>query len=198
MPQEQIGRELRVECQQVGIEWADVVLALTDGGAGLEDCLIEHTLSGLAREVVLILDFFHAAEHVHEFARIAFDPETAATQAASWCHRLKHSGGAALLNDLEALNLSDRSPEVREAHRQLTGYLRNNQHRTDDPTYLANGWLIGSGVIESACKTLINHRLKASSMRWRERGTTAVCQARSVYKSEPSLWDAYWSLMTAA
>lgn len=149
----------------MGIERADLVIALTDGGAGLEDGLIEHTLSGLARETVRISDFFHAAEHVHEFAQIAFDPQTAATQATSWCHRLKHSGGTALMSDLEALDLSNRSPEVREAHRQLLGDLRSNQHRTDYPTYLANGWLIGSGVIESACKTLINHRLKGCRMR---------------------------------
>lgn len=198
MSLEQTGRELRVECQQVGIERADLVIALTDGGAGLEDCLIEHTLSGLAREEVLILDFFHAAEHVHDFAQTAFDLPTATTRAATWCHLLKHSGGAALQSEIEALDLSDRSAEVREAHRQLTGYLRNNQHRTDYPQYLANGWLIGSGVIESACKTLINHRLKGCGMRWRERGTTAVCQARSLYKSEPTLWNAYWSAPTAA
>jgi hypothetical protein len=77
MSLDEIGRELRVECQHVGLASADVVIALTDGGAGLEDCLIEHTLSGLAREMVPILDFFHAAEHVHEFARIAFAAETA-------------------------------------------------------------------------------------------------------------------------
>ena len=198
MSLDEIGRELRVECQQVGLERADLVIALTDGGHGLEDCLIEHTLSGLAREVVLILDFFHAAEHVHEFAQVAFASDTAAKQAATWCHRLKHSGGATLLNDLEALDLSERTAEVRKAHRQLTGYLRNNLHRTDYPRYLANGWLIGSGVIESACKNVVNHRLKASGMRWRERGTTALCQARSLYKSEPTLWTTYWKLLTAA
>jgi hypothetical protein len=194
----QIGRELRGECQQVGIARADLVIALTDGGAGLEDCLIEQALSGLARETVPILDFFHAAEHVHECAQIASGPDQAAAQAATWCHRLKHSGGAALLSDLKALDLSTRPTDVREAHRQLTGYLRNNQHRTDYPRYIANGWLIGSGVIESACKTVVNQRLKGCGMRWRERGTTALCQARALYKSEHSLWIAYWKLLTAA
>lgn len=198
MSLEQIGRELRVECQQVGVARADIVVALTDGGAGLEDCLLEQTLSGLARETVLILDFFHAAEHVHEFSQIAWGPDQAAAQAATWCHRLKHSGGAALLSDLEALDLSARSAEVREAHRQLTGYLRNNRHRTDYPHYIAHGWLIGSGVIESACKTVVNQRLKGCGMRWRERGTTALCHARALYKSEHQLWSAYWKLLTAA
>lgn len=62
----------------------------------------------------------------------------------------------------------------------------------DYPTYVARGWQIGSGMIESACKTVVGQRLKEAGMRWRERGTTALCQARSLYKSESSLWNCYW------
>ena len=64
--------------------------------------------------------------------------------------------------------------------------------------YIAHGWPIGSGVIDSACKTVVNQRPKGCGMRWRERGTTALCQARALYKSEHSLWSAYWKLLTAA
>ncbi|MBI5758094.1 MAG: hypothetical protein HZA46_06215 [Planctomycetales bacterium] len=53
-----------------------------------------------------------------------------------------------------------------EAHRQLRGYLRNNRHRTDYPNDLAHGWEIGSGEIESACKTIVGQRLKDPGMRW--------------------------------
>ncbi|MEZ6055514.1 MAG: hypothetical protein R3C01_02300 [Planctomycetaceae bacterium] len=47
MSLDEIGQQLRSECQSVGIDQADRVVALTDGGAGLEDCLIK-TLGGLA------------------------------------------------------------------------------------------------------------------------------------------------------
>lgn len=77
-----------------------------------------------------------------------------------------------------------------EAHRLLTGYLRNNLHRTDYPTYLKNGWQIGSGKVESACKSVICQRLKGSGMRWREYGTNGLCQLRALYKSR--LWSHYW------
>ena len=65
----EIGKQLRAECVAVGIAQADVVLALTDGGNGLEACLVETVLTGLAREIVPILDFFHATEHLREFAK---------------------------------------------------------------------------------------------------------------------------------
>lgn len=188
-----IGAQLRRECQAVGLSNADVVIGLTDGGNGLEDCLID-VVSGLTREVVFILDFWHACEHLRNFAQVLFphDEERRQAQAAAWCHRLKHTGGEALLKELERWDLSDASAPVLEAHREVTGYFRNNLHRTDYPTYQARGWQIGSGVIEAACKTVVGQRLKESGMRWRERGTTALCQLRALYKSQPELWEQYW------
>ena len=199
MTLEEIGRQLRGECQAVGIADADVVIGLTDGGNGLETCLLETVFSGLARETVLILDFFHATEHLHEFAK-DWQPNDAARheQVDAWCHLLKHEGGHALLMQLEALDLTGRNAVVLEAHRLLTGYVRSNLHRMDYPTYISRGWQIGSGEIESACKGVVNHRLKGPGMRWALPATTELCQLRALYKSEPILWDAYWCRIAPA
>ena len=194
MSLEEIGRQLRAECAAVGIGNADVVLVLTDGGNGLERCLVETVLSGLAREVVLILDFFHAADHVREFGKAWLSDESARSdQVRLWCHTLKHQGGTTLLTELESLDLTSCTAPQVEAHRLLTQYVRNNQHRMDYPTYLANGWEIGSGEIESACENVINRRLGGAGMRWHVEGTTALCQLRSLYRSEYATWQHYWS-----
>lgn len=189
----EIGRQLRAECLAVDVSQADVVVALTDGGNGLEGCLID-ALAGIAKEVVFILDFYHVTEHLLEFAKL-FCPDEASreTQMKEWCHTLKWKGGERLLADLEGFDLSRASPPVCEGHRQLTGYLRNNRHRTDYPKYVACGWQIGSGKIESACKTVVGQRLKESGMRWREPGTNSLTHLRALYKSEPDLWRNYWN-----
>jgi hypothetical protein len=189
----EVGRQLRQECRAVGISRADVVIGLTDGGNGLENCLLE-VLGGLARQIEFVLDFYHAAEHVLEFAQVLLPHDEAARQqqVEAWCHRLKHQGGEALRDELNALDLSRASPAVIEAHRQLLGYIQNNLHRMDYPRYIARGWQIGSGIIESACKTVVGQRLKAAGMRWREQGTTALCQLRALFKSGSTLWNAYW------
>ena len=194
----EIGAQLRRECQSVGVTQADVVIGLTDGGAGLEDCLTE-VLGGLTRQMIFILDFYHASEHVREFAKVLIphDDERRRDQTDRWCHILKHRGGPALLETLQAMDLSGMDAAVRESHRLLIGYLGNNTHRTNYPSYTTRGWQIGSGMIESACKTVVGHRLKASGMRWREPGTTALCQLRALYKSEPALWAGYWKRITA-
>jgi len=139
----EIGKQLRAECVAVGIAQADVVLGLTDGGNGLEACLVETVLTGLAHETVLILDFFHATEHLREFAKAWLpDESTRKDQVDRWCHTLKHQGGCALLIELETLDQTCRTEGQLEAHRLLTQYIRNNQHRMDYPTYIANGWEI--------------------------------------------------------
>ena len=49
---------------------------------------------------------------------------------------------------------------------QVIQYYENNRHRMDYATYLAKGWCIGSGAIESAHRTLIQERMKLSGQRW--------------------------------
>jgi hypothetical protein len=189
----EIGFQLQKECQAVEIQNADLVIALTDGGPGLEDCLLD-AVAGQMKEIEYILDFYHASEHVLEFAKVLLAGDEPARQAQvdAWCHKLKQEGGRALQSELESLDLTKAGPDVLESHRLLTNYLRNNLHRTDYPRYVKNGWQIGSGVIESACKSVVGRRLKGPGMRWRPHGTTAMCQLRALYKSTDRLWDQYW------
>lgn len=195
----QMSARLRQEARAVGLGRAQVVIGLTDGGAGLEDCLLE-AVTGLGNDqIVFILDFHHARDHLVEFAKGLCEDEARRTeQIRIWTETLKSQGGASLLRDLEALDLSSRGESVRESHRRLTGYVRNNLHRMDYPTYVKNGWQIGSGVIESACKTVVCRRMKQGGMRWREKGTDALCHLRSLYFSSDHRWQYFWSHLAAA
>ena len=193
----EIGRRRRRDCEEVGVAQADVVICLTDGGNGLEECLTQTVLNGIAREIVTILDYDHAADAVVKFVTASVPAAQATTAQEAWLHKLKHSGGTAILSDLESLDLTAATAEARELHRQTCGYLRHKLHRMDSPSYLSRGWEIGSGEIESACKSIIGGRLKGPGMRWREPGTTAVCALRALFKSDPHLWDPHWSQPTA-
>jgi len=198
MSLEQIGRQMRQECLAVGVGGAEVVIGLTDGGNGLEDCLID-ALGGIAKEVEFILDFYHVSEHLLEFAKVFLpQQEPRRRQVEQWCCTLKHQGGQALYEQLQSLDLSAASAAGVEAHHSLLGYFGRNLHRMDYPRYIARGWQIGSGVIESACKAVVCQRMKSRGMRWRERGTTALCQLRALYKSQPEFWTSYWQRISCA
>ncbi len=189
---DELGLQLRRQAAQVGMDAADVWIALSDGGNGLEGFLQRNFNRP---DLVVILDFWHVAGYVEELARAWHpkDEEQSAAQTQAWCHTLKHQGGTVLLGELRGLELPRGKPAVREAHAAAVGYLESNEHRTDYPRYLANGWEIGSGPVESACKTVVGQRLKLAGMRWREPGTDAVCHLRALFKSERGQWDAFWN-----
>jgi hypothetical protein len=194
MTLEEAGQRLRREAQAVSLAQCDVVICLTDGGNGLENCL-STALGGVVRQVQFILDFHHACDHLTEFAKLmwADDSGIREAQTSAWCHELKTCGGERLLETLQKLDLSAASPNVLNSHRLLIGYLQTNRHRMDYPTYLAKGWQIGSGVVETACKTAVCARLKQSGMRWRTPGTDSLCHLRALYLSSDQRWENYWN-----
>lgn len=185
-----LGLELRRQAGQVGMDHADLWIGLTDGGAGLEHFLQVN----FPRDLVLILDFWHPAEDLAELARLLHpaDEAHAQEQARAWCQVMKQEGGTGIVRLLEGWPWPPRRPALREKLAAVLGYLRNNLHRMDYPAYLANGWLIGSGAVESACKTVVGQRLKLAGMRWGEDGTDALCHLRALFRSEPGQWSAFW------
>lgn len=187
---DELGRQLRRVAAGVGMDRADVWVALTDGGGGLEEFMRVHF-----PRAHVVLDFYHAAEHVNELARAweAGNEERVQQLAQQWCHLLKHEGGSALLAVLEGLDERGKKKAAREVYRKVTNYVRNNVHRMDYPRYQANGWLIGSGHIEAACKAVVGQRLKGCGMRWSAEGADVVCHLRALFKSGPAVWDAFWA-----
>jgi hypothetical protein len=184
-----LGRQLHREALAVGWNEADVQIALSDGAPCLEKFLQTYF-----PKAVLILDFFHAAEHLAELARTLHPQEEACRQTlAQWRAVMKHQGGRAVLAELEQLDRTGWSAEAEEVHRRETGYIRNNVHRMDYPAYRAKGWRIGSGPIEAACKTVIGTRMKGAGMRWKPPATDAIAALRAAYLSQPQRWDAFWN-----
>lgn len=189
MSLEELGPQLRRQAAQVGFSEAQQWIALSDGGKGLD-----HFFEVNFPQAQRILDFYHAAEHLAELAKLyhAQDPEQADQLFATWRHQLRHEGGKAILKTLLNLYVQDRSAAVQNVHRCLLEYVRSNLHRMDYPTYKSKGWQIGSGPVESACKMVVNQRLCQGGMRWGEFGGDAMCHLRALYRSETSVWQAYW------
>lgn len=186
-----LAEQVRAQARALGITQVRDLIAVTDGGNGLEEALQRH----LAEDLTTILDWYHAAEHLCAFAKVwhAQDEEARARWQQEAKGVLYERGGEALLDYLRAIELPPRaSVEVREGLRQLLGYFENNRHRTDYPTYRQNGWDIGSGPTEAGCK-IIGERLKGSGMRWVEDGAATVAALRALYVSGGYLWDGFWS-----
>jgi hypothetical protein len=194
-PLAQMGPLLRAQGAQVGLDQAEVWVALCDGGTGLEPFM----RANFPRVAAVILDFFHAAEKLGALAKALHptDEGAALEQTKGWSRLLRDEGGEVLIAALEQWDW----PAIKglaAVRAEVLGYFRNQVHRMDYPTYEANGWYIGSGAVASACKTVVGQRLKGSGMRWSEDGAHAVCHVRALYRSEHSQWDTFWRRARAA
>ena len=115
--------------------------------------------------------------------------DTESTFERSW-----RIGDATMLSVLRHWDWPARkSAALREQLETVEGYFENNLYRMEYPEYQAEGWQIGSGVVESACKTVVGQRLKLAGMRWGEDGADAVCHLRALYRSEKGQWEAFWN-----
>ena len=181
---------LRPPAGRVGMDQADLWIGLTDGGNGLEDRLAEN----FPRVEVVILDFFHPAERLTGLARLLHPKDEAAAeeQARQWRGLLKDEGGALLAAVLRE-HPWPRRAGLAEAVAAVVDYLEGHAHRMEYPEYLTQGWNIGSGAVESGCKTVVGQRLKLAGMRWGEDGADALCHLRALYRSEKGPWDAFWN-----
>jgi hypothetical protein len=194
-PLAEMGPLLRRQGAQVGLDRAEVWVAITDGGAGLEDFV----RLNFPRVGAVILDFYHASEYLAKLATALHptDGDAAVEQTKAWSRLLRDEGGEVMIAVLENWEW----PSVKGlgvVRADVLGYFRNQVHRMDYPTYEANGWYIGSGAVESAGKTVVGQRMKGSGMRWSEAGSHAVCHVRALYRSEHSQWTDFWRRSTAA
>lgn len=194
-PLAEMGPLLRRQGAEVGLDHAEVWVALSDGGVGLEDLLRD----AFPRVEAVILDFYHAAEYLAKLAAALHpnDEAEALDQTKAWSRLLRDEGGEVMIAVLENRDWPNRKG-LGAVRADVLGYFRNQVHRMDYPRYEAAGWYIGSGAVESACKTVVGQRLKGSGMRWSEDGSHAVCHVRALYRSEHSQWTDFWRQSTAA
>lgn len=185
-----VAAQLRAAATALGLGAADQLIAISDGGHGLEEALRRHFWDDL----LCILDWYHASQHLHDYAKALHPGDTA--QHMAWAEQAKtllyEQGGTALRAHLQQQALPA-DPATADALRRLIGYFRKNEHRTDYPSYRSHGWDIGSGPTEAGCK-VVGARLKGSGMRWLEEGAAQVSPLRALYQSGATAWDAFFAI----
>jgi len=143
-------------------------------------------VESLYPQATQILDFYHAKEHACKFATLQFsDP----SQRGAWIEKvdsyLKEDQLDLLIEELNHLPAPNQ--KARKARDKLIQYYWNNYHRMQYKTFKENGWLIGSGPIESAHRTVIQKRLKRAGQRWHQHNAQKLLNLRVANLSNK--WD---------
>lgn len=166
---------LWLEAHRRGLERAGTVVFIGDGAHWLWQ-----TAADLFPQAVQILDWYHASTYVWQAAHALYLSQE--TERTRWANQqlaaLRESRTAEVIAHLQLL--APRCPAVQDA---LT-YFTANQTRMDYALYRHSGLQVGSGAIESACKHVIQARLKQAGMRWSLRHARTLGKLRARLRSD--------------
>jgi hypothetical protein len=181
---EEFTRLALVETHQRGIENSPHVAAVMDGADWLQGLADHH-----CPHAVRILDFPHAAQRIGEIGQAL--PGAVSDQAQPWTqrwlHSLKHEGPQPVLAELRVRQAQQPTLEPLRKH---LAYLEKRESQMLYPAFSQHGWPIGSGMVESANKNVVEARLKGTGMHWRDTHVNPMLALRTILCSDR--WETAW------
>lgn len=174
---EKFGKLVRAEFDRRFGQVPETTLYITDGSKWLQTVWRNHFPFATP-----ILDVYHALEHLKPMMLGLGVREG----SKEWKYR--HHYWSECIKAGKARNVLDyiwknmKARLGKDAMREYR-YYRGNLGRMKYDEYRRNGWFIGSGVIESGCKTVIGQRFKQSGMFWSLKGAKALLPLRTLHKS---------------
>jgi hypothetical protein len=187
---ERLAGLLRRYAVLLGVGQAETLVALTDGGNGLERVLRQ----GVSEAVVCVLDWWHLSEKLHVLGGLLHEQDPGAARAWAQAREttLWTKGGQTLVAELDRLGCpAGASAAAAEKWSEVREHVWKNRHRTAYPKYRGRGWDVGSGPTEAGCK-VIGQRVKGCGMRWEQSASLEVATLKALYASGMGLWDAFW------
>lgn len=181
------GELATLELHRRGIEAARRVGAVVDGALWCQSFIDLHY-----PEALRILDFAHAAEYLTTIAQAegADGPLLSAAEQAKLRHALRHDGPQAVLPRLGELVAQQLGKQDLSS---ALAYLEARVEQMRYPQFVAQGWPIGSGMVESANKLVVEERLKGAGMHWAEANVNPLLALRNAVCNER--WEESWKVI---
>jgi len=180
------GWHVWLEACRCGLRHSDEVVYLGDGAGWIRN--EHHRHFGRA---TFIIDWYHACEHLWDCGKKLFGEGT--QQAADWVDErlgwLEEGYTRRLLDNLRQEAKSYRR-DKKEAIESLYDYIETNEQAMRYDVFRAQGYDIGSGAVEGACKHVVGKRLKQSGMIWTRAGSSSVLALRVTWLNDR--WEHLW------
>ena len=184
---EEFGQKLWALAKAYGWERAQGRQVVGDGGPWIWNQVAEHFYD--AEQTV---DWYHATEHLAHVALLMHGEGTPAN--TRWynatCTAL-YQGHAEEVAQEVALAATRTSEGVAEELRREAGYLQTHQRRMQYQQFREDGYLLGSGMVESGGKQF-KARFCGPGMRWNRTGLERLIPIRAAVLDESfdSMWQA--------
>lgn len=178
---EQFGRLLWATSLQNQVDTYEEVVFVSDGAVW-----IWRLVEKYYPQATQIVDWYHASQYLTPIAETAFGTDT--EQAKQWLTQTRTDLWEGQIQEvIQACRSFLRRASSRSFAEKAIAYYTNNEKRMDYARFRQQGYLIGSGTIESACKQIAASRLKRSGARWTLAGVIATAKARAAWLSKS--WD---------
>jgi hypothetical protein len=177
------GQHLWAEACQRGLEKARTVVCVSDGALWIWNLMFMCFAYRIE-----ILDWWHAVQRLWTIAHAALPADAAKVWVVTQQHALAHIHLRHVLHQVRLL--FPRGTPLPEPVWQAIAYLFTNRHRMRYRRFRQAGYPIGSGTVESACKVVVQQRMKQAGMRWSRNGAQAMLALRSTLLS--GRWHQAW------
>ncbi len=174
---DEFGYRFYTEAWRRGWEWAATKIVIGDGAVWIWNLADRHFPGA-----VQIVDLFPARQHLWDLAALLYPHDAAAKRR--WMVPMKdlldHGRTKLLAEWLReiAIGQAATQPGWAEEIAKQADYFDTNSRRMQYPEFREQGFVVGSGVIEAGCKSIVGVRLKQSGMFWTVRGASAIIALR--------------------
>jgi len=140
-----------------------------------------------------ILDIIHVVEYLWKVGNALHGEKTPEAKKWVYKHLLSILQGriGSVIGGLKQ-TLTKRKLKVAQckALKETITYFENHRKWMHYDEYLASGYPIGSGVVESTCGHTVKKRMEGTGRRWSIEGAESTLLLRSIYTSND--WNNYW------
>jgi hypothetical protein len=175
---EMLGEKLWAEAQQRGWGQARETQVIGDGAAWIWNLAAEHFYTSHQ-----LVDWYHSTEHLAKAATLLYGEGSAG--ARHWLKQQEtvlFQGDAARIAQTLREAAERQTSQGEELLKEAT-YFEHNKRRMDYLEMRADGWVIGSGMVESGAKQF-KARFTAPGMRWTRPGAERLLPVRAEIMSK--------------
>ena len=190
---------LEMHLVKLGIATCQRVLLLADGARWMWKHIppLLQRLGVASSKISQLIDFYHAVEHLHAFAQLAFD---SSAEQSRWVNKsrslLKRGHFDTLLSRMKTL-LASTDGQPRDKMNSALSYFSEHPERFEYKRVAALNLPIGSGSIESLVRQVVNLRLKGNGKFWLQAHAEIMLHGRCQWAA--GTWQQFsHSVLTAA
>lgn len=182
------GNRLYAEAKRRGLAVTKNIVTIGDGAKW-----IWRLSKNYFPKAVEIVDWYHATEHLWKIIELLYGSRDNDDGKIfeEYCEDILYNGLITILEDkiiekAKDFMIKEKSSRYKYILKEFN-YFIINQNRMKYKYFEEQEYPIGSGIIEGACKHLVQIRMKRNGMKWSVGGAHDILQLRSLYLS--NRWD---------